>query len=195
MNQIAGVILAAGKSTRMGKSKALLEIGSHTFLSKIISILSKIQISPIYVVLGNDFEIIKIKYKSQIGVQFLFNPNFEKGQLSSLQVAIRNFSKDVSGFMLALVDHPLVRQSTYQQILKKAQQNPQDIIIPVYKKKRGHPVYFGRKFLGELLNAPLNVGARYVVQKYKNNVLEVVCTDPGILKDIDTPQQYKKYTL
>ena len=187
----AAVILAAGDSTRMGRPKALLQIDGVSFLQSIILKLEKTGITDIIIVLGRDFKQIEARISIRRQHQVIINPYPEQGPLSSIQLALKELKPDTNGFLLILVDHPLVSQTTYQAIL--AQADSGKIIIPVYNRKSGHPVYFGRKFFNDLVHAPLNEGARHVVHKYPQKVKKIEVPDDGILHDIDLPGDYEQY--
>jgi molybdenum cofactor cytidylyltransferase len=187
---IAAVILAAGNSSRMGKPKALLTINDTTFLN---SILSRVRISKyrnIIVVLGQHHELIKKSILSKGAYDVIRNQHPEQGQLSSLQLALHCIKEDMIGALVVLVDHPMVSEKTYQLISKMASKQPDSIIVPTFAGRKGHPVYFSRKFFDALLEAPLDQGARYVVTNNKSDVIYVPVNDAGIITDIDTPEQY-----
>ena len=191
--RIASVILAAGDSQRMGKPKALLKIGPLVFLETIFNLLNEAKYDPIITVLGNDFREIFQSIQNKRKILFLRNQFPDKGQLYSIQCGLKHVPGDVPGCLVVLVDHPLVSLTTYLTIHEAAQKFPYKIIIPVFEGKRGHPVYFGKKYFNDLLTAPLSEGARYVVQKYEKNILEIPVDDAGILVDIDTPEEYNQY--
>jgi molybdenum cofactor cytidylyltransferase len=191
--RIASVILAAGNSSRMGKPKALLKIGPLVFLETIFNLLGESKFDPIITVLGKDFKEIFQSIQKKRKILFLRNQFPEKGQLYSIQCGLKHVPGDVPGSLIVLVDHPLVSLTTYLTIHEAAQKYPYKIIIPVFEGKRGHPVYFSRKYFNDLLTAPLSEGARYVVQKYENSIMEMPVDDPGILVDIDTPEEYNQY--
>ena len=190
---IAGVILSAGASARMGTPKANLKIGNTTFINSILSKLHSCGTAGIYIVTGYHHRQISQALDSINHCKILHNTNAEQGQLSSLQLAIRNFDRQITGMLVVLVDHPLVREDTYRELLKSARVNPQAIIIPVYQQQRGHPVYFGRKYFQALLETPLNLGAREVIKKNIQSVYSLVVSDPGVIQDIDTPDDLIKY--
>lgn len=191
--RIASVILAAGNSSRMGKPKALLKIGPLVFLETIFNLLNEAKYDPIITVLGNDFREIFQSIQNKRKILFLRNQFPEKGQLYSIQCGLKHVPGDVPGCLIVLVDHPLVSLTTYLAVHETAQKFPYKIIVPVFEGKRGHPVYFGKKYFNDLLTAPLEEGARYVVQKYEKSIMELPVDDAGILVDIDTPEEYNQY--
>ena len=188
--KIAAVILAAGYSSRMGQPKALLKIKHTNFHDAILEKLRTRPFDPLITIVGTSGpEIIS---SSRAGEQHIFitNPQADRGQLSSLQCALNRFAADVAGCLMVLVDHPLVKTETYGELYQRICEMPQRIIIPVYNNKGGHPVYFGRQYFDALLEAPLAKGARFVVEKYKDNVYRLPVQDAGVLIDIDTPADY-----
>jgi molybdenum cofactor cytidylyltransferase len=191
--RIASIVLAAGDSRRMGKPKALLKIGPLVFLETIFNLLDEAKYDPIITVLGKDFREIFQSIQNKRNILFLRNQFPEKGQLYSIQSGLKHVPGDVPGCIIVLVDHPLVSITTYLAINQAAQKFPYKIIVPVYEGKRGHPVYFGKKYFNELLNAPLSEGAKFVVNKYDKYVIELPVDDHGVLVDIDTPEEYNEY--
>jgi molybdenum cofactor cytidylyltransferase len=191
---IAAVILSAGASSRMGTPKANLKIGDTTFIN---SILHKLQAcggyKPLCVVTGYHHREIVQAINTIFKCLIYRNPMPENGQLSSLQVAIRSFDRQVRGMLMVLVDYPLVREETYRELFNSARTHSQAIIIPTYRQQRGHPVYFSRRFFPALLETPLQTGARGVVKYNESAVHYLPVADPGILQDIDTPEDVKKY--
>ena len=190
---ISAIILAAGNSSRMGQTKALLEIGQTNFIGHILHNIEAAGITDIYVVLGRDENKIRSSAGIKNQVRVLINPDPDRGQLSSLHICLPHLSQLTHGVLMVLVDHPLVALQTYKMILERAASEPDKIIIPVYHGKKGHPVYFGRKFFDELMAAPLNAGARVVVHANPDDVVLISVEDSGILKDIDLPEDYSYY--
>jgi molybdenum cofactor cytidylyltransferase len=191
--RIAGIILAAGNSTRMGKPKALLNIGKSTFLEEIVRNLLDASFAPLIIVLGTEEAKIKNALIDDHHCVFVHNKHPEKGQISSLHCALKKLPDDVLGCLMVLVDHPLVKASTYHAFYTQGQKTPDKIVIPTYNSKRGHPVYFGRRYFTDLLEAPLSLGARAVVEKNTQGIHLMAMEDAGILKDIDTPADYHTF--
>jgi molybdenum cofactor cytidylyltransferase len=192
-NRIAAVILAAGNSERMGSAKALLKIGSVCFLEHIVKNVHLAGLEPIVVVVGRDAEQIQATVAKNNITFFIRNPAPDRGQLSSFRLALRKLPADILGCFLILVDQPLVKTPTYQLLSTKARQSTDRILIPVCRGRRGHPVYFSKRYFASLLTTPLNAGARFVVRKFEQEVQEIQVDDDGILVDIDTPFEYQKH--
>ncbi|NQS89437.1 nucleotidyltransferase family protein [Patescibacteria group bacterium] len=196
---LSGILLAAGESKRMGSLKALLPLSSKeyekedTFFSIILKNLH-FACDEIILVLGYQANLIKREVALlNLKVRIVVNQEYEKGQLSSLRAAIRKVSPNCKGILLALVDHPLVKKETYQLLRAKAFQEKDKIIIPTYKGKNGHPVIFSSLFFPELMKAPLDQGARYVVRNHTEKIIFLPVEDEGVIFNIDTPEKYNKF--
>jgi len=195
MKRVAGLILAAGKSQRMGSPKALLRIYGRTFLEHIASEAKKSNLTEVKIVLGSQAELI-LERLPQLRANVVINPEYEQGQLSSLirgLKALEGYSID--GLMLFLVDHPFVDRHLINELLDWFSSHNNPLVIPTFKKKRGHPIIFAHELFPELINAPVDAGAVIVVRKYQDKVLHVETGQAGILLDIDTPEAYREYVV
>ncbi|OYD13746.1 hypothetical protein CH333_10085 [candidate division WOR-3 bacterium JGI_Cruoil_03_44_89] len=189
---ISAIILAAGKSERMGTPKPLLTIGGSTFLNTIVRNLKRVGLKEIIVVLGYKAE--EIRPHIPEGVRCVVNENYQRGQLSSLKVALNALSPDTDAFLMVLADYPMVSDATYRLIVDLlAKGTP--IVLPKYKGKRGHPVGFSGVYISQLMNAPEDVGARFVIKKNIKSVVETPVEDEGVIVNINTREDYKKYIL
>ncbi|MCD6309351.1 MAG: NTP transferase domain-containing protein, partial [Candidatus Eremiobacteraeota bacterium] len=99
-----------------------------------------------------------------------------------------------TGMILHLVDHPLVKIETYEKILEAAYTSPDKIILPGCGSRRGHPTVFPARFFGEILTGPEDIGVRFLLDKYPEEVIVVNVGDPGIFTDVDTKEQYENLT-
>jgi molybdenum cofactor cytidylyltransferase len=191
-SSIAGVILAAGESRRMGRDKALLPVGEHTFVEHLIEVLQP-ELSPIAVVLGHHAEEIERQITAD-NVLILKNPNYKLGQLSSLQVAMKYLiNTNVAAAIVALVDHPAITASVVRALVGRFRETGAPIAVPVCHGRRGHPVLFARSTFQELLDAPLDEGARYVVHQHASEMELVETEEEGILWDLDFPADYERF--
>ena len=191
MDIIAGIILAAGESSRMGRDKALLPLGRETFLEHLMAVLRG-EVEPLVVVLGHHAEEIESRITRFPDVQIVRNPNYKQGQLSSLQAALRVLSNQpVAGALVCLVDHPAITKNVVRAVLERFRKQAARIIIPTCNGRRGHPVLFAADLFQELLDAPLEEGARFVVRSHAGEVDLVETGEEGILLDVDVPADYE----
>jgi molybdenum cofactor cytidylyltransferase len=191
---IAAVVLSAGESSRMGRPKALLPIEGETFIGRIVGLLKRTQIGKILVVLGHNADPLAAAIGA-LPVEILINPNYQLGQLSSLQVAVRTLlpDPDCDGMLVHLVDHPYIEASLVDRMIRQFYESKKDIVVPRCRGKRGHPVLFSRRLFGELLDAPMDQGAKAVVNAHGAATLEMETDEEGITVDIDTPELYRQY--
>jgi len=189
---INAIVLAAGQSKRMGKLKPLLRFNDTTFLGQIISVLKLSDVDIITVVLGAEAETIR-KSVDLSGTNIVINKDYQKGQLSSLIAGIEETPQETEAILLCLVDNPFITKEVVNKIISKFKETNNPIIVPVFEKNRGHPTLFARSLFNELLNAPEEKGARYVLYSNEGKILELEVSERGILIGIDTPDDYKCY--
>jgi molybdenum cofactor cytidylyltransferase len=183
---VAGLILAAGESRRMGFPKALLRYREEIFLDTLIGLFSS-RCSPVIVVLGAYAE--RIRAEARRPATFVVNPNFVRGMTTSLQCGLRAVPADSEGVLLTLVDHPAVEPATLDMLVAP----PRPFMrVPRYQDKRGHPVWFSRNLLAEFLSLPEDAAARDVVHSHFPDAEFLDLDDPGIVADIDDPAAYEK---
>jgi molybdenum cofactor cytidylyltransferase len=191
---IIAVVLSAGESSRMGRPKALLPIEGQRFIERIIGVLGQSRVGRTIVVLGHHADQLRGQIE-HLPVEVITNPDYHKGQLSSLQAAIRHIKKDdrCDAMLVHLVDHPFIDVALVDALIEGFYQTKKLILVPRYKGKRGHPVIFSRELFGELLDAPLDQGAKAVVNAHRQETLEMEWQDEGITVDIDTPELYRQH--
>ena len=188
---IIGLILAAGKSERMGRPKTLLPFGGDTVLGAVYKLLKSSSLDAVRVVLGHRAEEIR-KQVSLPDEEVVINPDYEQGMLSSVKAALRAVQNlKPCGVMLYPTDHPNISPRVIEALIAGYKSSVEAIVMPVFKGRRGHPVLFGSELFGELLAAPLDVGARHVVRINPDKILEIEVEEPGVVQDIDTPEDYR----
>lgn len=187
---IAGLILAAGESSRMGRDKAPLPYRGRTFLESIIHTLREAGIAHIAVVLGHHADEIQEAVKLE-GVEVVINSDYRLGQTSSVQAGLRALEKpDLEAVVLCLVDHPAVTPETVQKLAESFGQSHAPVVIPTFQGRRGHPVLISRALFSELLGLASGAGANTVIQKFRDQTQIVEVDDSGILLDVDDPETY-----
>jgi molybdenum cofactor cytidylyltransferase len=194
---IVAVILSAGESSRMGRPKALLPIDGVRFIEKIVTALKATRVGRIVVVLGHNAAELRQKI-TDLPVDLVINPDYKRGQLTSLLAAIHSIEADkdaerVDGILVHLVDHPYISADLVDLMIERFYETKKLIVAPRYQNRRGHPVIFSRALFGELLAAPLDQGAKAVVHAHRNDTLEIDTNDEGAIIDIDTPEEYRHH--
>ena len=190
---LAAVILSGGASSRMGSPKALLPYQGRPFLEHLLEITIHPEIGVRRVVLGADAESIAkaIPLKAN---EMIINSQWEKGQLSSIQAAVRKLPAGTDGMLLCLIDHPLISSALVGELIAQFYKSKKPIVLPVYEGRRGHPVIFSAAVYDELLNAPLDQGARAVVWAHKGQVHEVGTVEEGCVLNLNDPRAMEKLT-
>lgn len=189
---IAGLVLAAGESSRMGQDKALLTYRGRTFLETVLATLREADLSPIAVVLGHHAEEIQQAVKLK-DVEVVINPDYRRGQTSSLQAGLRAVENpDLEAVVLCLVDHPAVSPATIHELMRELHSSRAPVVIPTHDGRRGHPVILGRALFNELLGLDPSVGANSFIRKYRDETRLVIVPDPGILFDVDDRDSYRR---
>src|SRR5262249_31782869 len=169
---LAAVILSGGGSLRMGSPKALLPYQGRPFLEHLLDVAKHPSIGVRRVVLGPDAELIA----AQVALapdEVVINEEWERGQLSSLQAAIRSLPAGTDGLLLCPVDHPLVSEVLVSDLIEAFEKTASAVVLPLYQGRRGHPVIFAARLYEELLHAPEDKGARAVVWAHLDEVSEV----------------------
>jgi molybdenum cofactor cytidylyltransferase len=192
---LAGLILAAGESSRMGRDKALLDYHGRTFLEHILVTLRTAELARVAVVLGHHAEEIQRAVKLQ-GARVVFNPDYRRGQTSSFQAGLKALeSEGVGAVVLCLVDHPAISCEVVKHLIGAHKKSRAPVVIPTYQGHRGHPVLIARPLFAELLALSPDEGANTVVRKYREDTRFVEVNDPGVLLDIDDPEAYRRMAL
>jgi molybdenum cofactor cytidylyltransferase len=197
---IPAIVLAAGRSSRMGRPKALLPIGASgdTFLTRILHVLRGGGITRVCVVVGGDAGAVLPKLPSNDEfLRVVENENYEQGQLSSLLVGLSSVEEsgdDVEAVMVTLVDLPLITAGTVRAVLDAYRNAPgAPIVRPRKGNRHGHPAIFDRRLFAELKGADPATGAKPVVHAHTAEEVNVDVADDGAFTDIDTPEDYERF--
>jgi molybdenum cofactor cytidylyltransferase len=183
---LAAVILSGGASRRMGSPKALLSYQGRPFLEHLLEVAHHPKIGVRRVVLGADAEPIA-KEVDLSPDEIVINEQWEEGQLSSMQAAIRSLPPETDGILLLLIDHPLISSTLVGELVEAFYTSRKAIVLPVYEGRRGHPVIFSSALYRELMNAPLETGARSVVWAHAGEVQIVHTNEEGCVLNLNDP--------
>ncbi|HZS71753.1 MAG TPA: nucleotidyltransferase family protein [Candidatus Acidoferrum sp.] len=188
---LAAVILSGGASRRMGSPKALLDYQGRPFLEHLLEITRHPQVGVRRVVLGAHAEPIA-KSIALTADDIVVNADWQQGQLSSIQAAIRSLPPDTDGMLLCLVDHPLISAALVDQLIAEFYAAQKLIVLPVFEQRRGHPVIFSAALYDELLRASPATGARAVVWAHGADVREVPTTEEGCVLNLNDPAAFER---
>jgi molybdenum cofactor cytidylyltransferase len=183
---ISAVVLAAGASRRMGQPKPLVKRGGRTLLQHVVANLRASQVDEIVVVLGHRAEEI-LPTLEEKDCRVVVNPHYDQGMSSSIRRGLSAVHGQAQAVLIVLGDQPYISSGIIDSLLREYSQGSHEIVVPTCGGRRGHPVIFGRKFWPELLALEGDVGGREILHRHGDDVWPVEVADPGILRDIDRP--------
>jgi molybdenum cofactor cytidylyltransferase len=187
---IAGIVLAAGFSSRMGAFKPLLPLGSLTVIERAIISLRNGGVGDIVIVTGHRAKDLR-PYLEQIGVCEVYNPRFELGMFASVLAGVAALlPRAIAAFVLP-ADIPLVKPSTILQMTAEYKDVRPAVVFPTFRGKRGHPPLVSRACFDKTM-APEHEGGLAAVLAQQANIINVPVLDEGILWDIDTTEDYAR---
>jgi len=188
---LAAVILGAGESRRMGSPKALVPFHGISFAQHLLAATRHARVDVTRIVLGANADDVAAKLDVDPSI-IVVNRDWEKGQLSSIQAAIRSLPEDTEGMILCPVDHPLVSANLVSQLIKQFDTSGKLIALPTFHGRRGHPVIFRASLYGELLAASPDIGARQVVWNHTEEIVEVPTEEEGVILNLNDPEGLQK---
>ena len=185
------MILAAGESKRMGRPKLLLPFGEKTIVETIVETALQSKADKVIIVLGAKKEIIEKKIKDYL-IQKSFNPNYHEGMLSSVQCGFRSLPENAKAALIMLGDQPSIPYRVIDAEIDVYENTGKGIILPRYKKRRGHPILIDMKYRREVESLDLENDLRALIYNHPEDTLEVPVDTPNILRDIDTIEDYRQ---
>ena len=186
---MAGIVLAAGMSTRMGQLKQLLPLGGRAAIEWIAEVVGQ-RLDEVVVVLGHRAEEIA-PVLAAYPVRWVVNADYQMGMLSSVQCAVRAVDTE-SDYLICLGDQPRLSGAVVEQVLQARTQVDEGIIIPTANGKRGHPILIRNAYRGEILGLSLDVGLNAVTRGHPEDTYELPVAEEAILTDMDTPADYQR---
>ncbi|HEU4662249.1 MAG TPA: molybdopterin-binding/glycosyltransferase family 2 protein [Pseudolabrys sp.] len=189
--RIAAVVLAAGRSSRMGAiNKMIAEIGGKPLVRIAAEQALAAQTSPVIVVTGHQKEKVESALKG-LNVQLVHNPNYAEGLGTSLKAGIAAVPENADGAIVCLGDMPQVDAKLIDRLI--AAFDPERgalVVVPTIEGRRGNPVVWARRFFPDLMAISGDVGARHLIGNYGEAVVEVAVNGEAALTDVDTPESF-----
>jgi molybdenum cofactor cytidylyltransferase len=196
LTRLAAIVLAAGRSSRMGELKPLLPLGDATVLARAVRAFVDADVADLRVVVGWRGDEIAAAAR-ELGATVVVNSGWERGMFSSVAAGVASLGADVESFFLLPADCALVRAETIGRLARAARAHPAPVVYPVCDGRRGHPPLIARAALpavstGEEAYEEPAGGLRGLLAACEASALEVAVDDPGILLDMDTPADYRR---
>jgi molybdenum cofactor cytidylyltransferase len=188
---VAAVILAAGRASRMGTSKALLPLGAESVLRRVVRSVAEAGIADIIVVTGHEPAMILAELQG-LGVRHVHNPGYDAGMFSSVKTGVAAVRPEAEAFFMLPVDYPLVRAQVLQRLLTESRRDGCGLTHPVCCERRGHPPLLAGRYRDELLTAAPHDDLGSFLRARAGDETQVETNDLTILMDMDTAEDYQK---
>jgi molybdenum cofactor cytidylyltransferase len=185
---VAAILLAAGKSRRMGSCKQLLPLGESTAITCCLTALVTGGAGEIAVVVSEEGNAV-VEAVRDYPVRIVTNPECDGDMASSVRAGRDSLTAGASGVIISLCDYPLVSAATINRLIVEHGDSPGSIIIPCHQGRRGHPLLFPREILNELADGLI---LRDLVRRIPNRIRCLDVDDQGVLVDMDTPDDYHR---
>ncbi len=192
--KIAGLVLAAGSSKRMGKdNKLLADVNGMPMVRRTIQTLQASNADGITVVTGHEVEDVEAALEDVEGLAFAHNAAFADGLSTSLKTGLAALPEEADGVVVCLGDMPLVTPDMLNALIHAFDPvEGRSICVPVFGRKRGNPILWSRAYLDEMAGLSGDMGARPLLEEHADQVFEVVMEDDGVLFDVDTPERLER---
>lgn len=190
---IWAVILAAGESKRMGRPKLLLPYRKSTIIETVVENVIASKVNQTLVVLGDRAPEIKKKIR-RFPVRTTFNSRYRQGMLSSVLRGMDVLPSACEAAVIVLADQPCIQAAAIDFLIEAFGRVKKGIVVPVYRKKRGHPFLISLKYRKEMKLIHPGIGLRELLRKHPQDIHEIEVPTPAILRDIDTAEDYARAT-
>lgn len=189
---ITAIILTAGYSSRMGLFKPLLRIGDKTAIECVIRSLADTGVDQITAVVGYKKELLR-QLLIDKRVRAVYNSRFDEGMFTSIQTGIKaTLDVHIKGFLLFLVDCPLVPPEIIMKVIEAHREHPDSFIVPCFKGKKGHPLLIPKQYAKEILDYDGDGGLKAITSKYDDKMIKIEVDDESVVLDMDTKEGYEE---
>jgi molybdenum cofactor cytidylyltransferase len=190
MNPIAGVVLAAGMSRRLGRPKQLLRLGDRTVIEHVVATALASTLDQVLVVVGAGADDVQRILADQ-SVRIIMNGRFAEGQGTSLAAGIHALGEDVDAAVILLGDQPGISPHVIDGVVAARRSSGASIVMAEYGDEPGHPVLLGREHFPALMALEGDYGGRDIIRKHTADVLTVPADNDTVPADIDTEDDWR----
>ena len=183
---VGAIVLAAGRSTRMGSNKLIADLGGKPVVAHVVDAIAAAGLPPPVVVVGHRADAVRAALAGR-RVTFVEAPDFAAGMSRSLRAGLAAAPAAWGAAIVALGDMPAVDPATYAALVA-AMLDRIPVVVPTWNGKRGNPVLWGRAHWPRLMAVTGDSGGRALLAEFGDRLVEVAVDDPGILVDVDTPE-------
>ena len=189
---LAGIVLAAGESRRMGQPKQLLPFGEGTILERVVDTLLTAGVGEVVVVLGH----LADRVRAVLGdrpVRAVVNASYRQGMLSSVKCGVHAIGAGYDAVLIALGDQPHIEGAVVSEVMRAYRAGDAGIVIPRYGEKKGHPIIINlQKYREAIANLPEDAGLNALMQEHADDVRLIDVATEDIIRDIDVPDDYTR---
>ena len=185
----SAILLAAGESKRMkGENKLIKLINGKPLIEYSVNNILKSCIDELIIVTGYQNKLIENSIDKNKKIKFFLNKHYKSGMSSSNKKGINNLSKQTKFFFICLGDMPLINKEIYNKLIKQSQKN--EIVVPTYKNQSGNPVLFSMSMKNKIMNIKGDIGAKEILKKNKEKILNLEIGDQSIFKNFNTNKDF-----
>jgi molybdenum cofactor cytidylyltransferase len=188
---ICAIVLAAGRSRRMGRQKLLLPYGGRTVIGHVVDQVRGGPVDRTLIVAGADHDGVAAALAGR-EVSLVRNPDPEAEMLSSVRCGLRAVPRDCEAVLVALGDQPSLTSELVRVLIEAYRDSRRLIVVPVHGGRRGHPLLFSMRFAQEIQSRYDDVGLRGLLAEHSDDLLEVEAESEAVLMDVDTPEDYRR---
>ncbi len=189
---ISGIVLAAGASLRMGRTKQLLPVARSSMLGQVVENARRSDLNDIVVVLGHRSDQIRAQVDLS-GTTVILNPDYALGQSTSVKAGIARVADDADAAMILLADQPLVGEEVINCLIQSFRHSRAPIVVPVFQGRRGNPAIIARPLFSELMTCLTgDTGARMLFSNHLNEIQRVAVSTDAVLFDVDRMDDYHR---
>lgn len=186
---VDGIVLAAGRSARMGRPKPLLRVDGETFMERAVRRLAAGGCRAVSVVVRADDAPVQ-RLARAVGAALVLNPHPASEQIDSLRLAVESLAPDTGAVVVVPVDFPLISAATVNALITSFHTRRVPAIVPIYHDAMGHPVLLARSTFDAVVKETWPEGLRSLLDSFADRIVRLPVEDPAILTDVDTPEQY-----